>query len=46
MVRDLLGKIQGDYPELSLRLNLQAVQAINGLTNITNLEDIAYEFMT
>lgn len=46
MVRELLGKIQGDYPELSLRLNLQAVQAINGLTNITNLEDIAYEFMT
>ena len=46
MIRELLCKIQSDFPELALRLNLQAVQAINGLTNVLNLEDIAYEFMS
>lgn len=38
--------IQAAYPELTLRLNLQAVQAINNLHSIADLEDIAYEFMT
>lgn len=32
MIRECLAKLQGDYPELALRLNLQSVQAINNLT--------------
>jgi len=46
MTRDLINKLQGDYPELALKLNLQAVQSINNLTNAVDLEDIGYEFMT
>lgn len=38
--------IHSQFPELTLRLNLQAVQAINNLTGAMDLEDIAYEFMT
>ncbi len=38
--------LQSSYPELTLRLNLQAAQAINNLHNGFDLEDIAYEFMT
>jgi hypothetical protein len=38
--------IQSTYPDLTLRLNLQAVQAVNSLTNTVDLEDLAYEYMT
>lgn len=45
---DLLNLIQATYPELTLRLNLQAVQAVNNLNQNEQqeLEDLAYEFMT
>ena len=38
--------ISATYPELTLRLNLQAVQAVNNFNNTVDLEDMAYEFMT
>lgn len=46
LITDNLNKLQSDYPELTLRLDLQTVQAINTLQGQVDLEDIAYEFMT
>lgn len=46
LITELLQMIHSQFPELTLRLNLQAVQAINNLMNSLDLEDIAYEFMT
>ena len=46
LIAELLALIQSSYPEVTLRLNLQAVQAINNLTIQTDLEEIAYEFMS
>lgn len=43
---ELLALIQSSYPELALRLNLQAVQAINNLKVNTDLEEMCYEFMS
>jgi len=48
MITELLNMIQPHFPEMALRLNLQASQAINGLIQEeqTELEDLAYEFMS
>ena len=46
LIGELLALISATYPELTLRLNLQAVQAVNNLNNTVDLEDMAYEFMT
>jgi len=48
MITELLNMIQPHFPEMTLRLNLQASQAINGLIqeDQTELEDLAYEFMS
>lgn len=42
----MLQQIQSHYPEVALRLNLQAVQAVNNLENVNDLEDLGYEFMS
>ena len=46
LIAELLVLIQSSYPEMTLRLNLQAVQSINNLTTNIDLEDQAYEFMS
>jgi len=48
MINELLNLIAPHYPELSIRLNLQACQAINNLIQQeqNELEDLAYEFMS
>ena len=43
---ELIGALQSSQPDLTLRLNLQAAQAINNLRQVTGLEDQAYEFMS
>ena len=43
---EMINALQAHYPEQALRLNLQAAQAINNLTQVTELEDQAYEFMS
>jgi len=46
LITELLAQIQSSFPELALRLNLQAVQAINNLSLNSDLEEMAYEFMS
>ena len=46
IITELIAALQGDYPELALRLNLQAVQAVNNIRSVGDLEDLAYEFMS
>lgn len=43
---EIINALQSQYPEQALRLNLQAAQAINNLSQVTELEDQAYEFMS
>lgn len=43
---EIINALQPQYPEMALRLNLQAAQAINNLASVTELEDQAYEFMS
>lgn len=43
-VSELIGLVKGQYPELSLRLYLQASEAINRLPNYHDLEELAYDF--
>jgi vacuolar protein sorting-associated protein 35 len=46
IITELISALQSDYPELALRLNLQAVQAVNNIRSVSELEDLAYEFMS
>ena len=46
LIAELINVLQPHYPELSLRLHLQAVQSINMLQSVTELEDQAYEFIS
>ena len=46
IITELISALQGDYPELALKLNLQAVQAVNNIRSVSELEDLAYEFMS
>ena len=43
LVAELIGLIKSQYPELSLRLYLQAAEAINRLPNYQELEELAYD---
>ena len=43
---EIINALQSQFPEQALRLNLQAAQAINNLSQVTELEDQAYEFMS
>ena len=45
-ITELIGALQSDYPDMALKLNLQAVQAVNNISSVSELEDLAYEFMT
>ena len=45
-ITELVGALQSDYPDMALKLNLQAVQAVNNISSVSELEDLAYEFMT
>ena len=42
----MINTLQSQHPEQALRLNLQACQAINNLSEVSALEDQAYEFMS
>jgi len=44
LVHELIQLIQTQYPDLSLRLYLQATEAINRIPNFSDLEELAYEF--
>lgn len=45
-INELLGMITSSYPEITLRLFLQAAQVINNIDNNTDLEDLAYDFIS
>jgi hypothetical protein len=45
-VNELLGLIQAPYPEVSLRLYLQASQVINNIQNNATLEELSYDFIS
>lgn len=45
-VHELIQLVQQQYPELTLRLYLQATEAINRIPNYQELEELAYEFMS
>lgn len=44
LVNELIEGIKAQYPEISLRLYLQATQAINLIPTFADLEELAYEF--
>ena len=46
ILAEIINVLQAQFPEQALRLNLQAAQAINNLSSVTELEDQAYEFMS
>lgn len=43
-VAECIGLIKSQYPELSLRLYLQAAEAVNRIPNFQELEEEAYDF--
>lgn len=43
---ELVGLIKSQYPDLALRLYLQAAEAINRIPNFHELEEEAYDFCT
>ena len=43
-MHELIQLIQSQYPDLSLRLYLQASESINRIQNWQDLEELAYEF--
>ncbi len=45
-VGELVGMIKSQYPDMSLRLYLQAAEAINRIPNYHELEEEAYDFCT
>lgn len=45
-VGELVGLIKSQYPDLALRLYLQAAEAINRIPNYHELEEEAYDFCT
>jgi vacuolar protein sorting-associated protein 35 len=45
-INELLGLITSDYPEITLRLFCQAAQVIDNIHNNTDLEDLAYDFIS
>jgi vacuolar protein sorting-associated protein 35 len=44
LIHELVQLIQQQYPDLSLRLYLQATEAINKIPSFQDLEELAYEF--
>ena len=45
-INELLGLITSSYPEITLRLFCQAAQVIDNIMNNTDLEDLAYDFIS
>ena len=43
---EIIESLKDNNPEIALRLNLQAVQAINNVSSPSELEDQAYDFMS
>lgn len=44
MVNEMIAKISQNYPEVSLRLYLQATEAVNLLSQPGDIEELCYEF--
>jgi hypothetical protein len=45
-INEILGLITSAYPEVTLRLFLQAAQVIDNIINNNDLEDLAYDFIS
>lgn len=45
-VNEVILALQEHKPELSMKLYLQACQAINRVQNLASLEELAYEFFS
>lgn len=45
-INELLGLITSAYPEITLRLFLQAAQVIDNIANNADLEDLSYDFIS
>jgi len=45
-INELLGLITSAYPEITLRLFLQAAQVIDNINNNADLEDLSYDFIS